>query len=76
MTPKISKTIQIIGKICEEHRFREKLLFVPSYSIGHQIGEYLAKKDVSWINLRIAEQESSRDPFIRILVIRQKLYTN
>lgn len=49
----MNKTIQIIGKICEEHRFREKLLFVPSYSIGHQIGEYLAKTGVSWINLRI-----------------------
>jgi len=49
----MNKTIQIIGEICEEHRFREKLLFVPSYSIGHQIGEYLAKTGVSWINLRI-----------------------
>ena len=25
---------------------------------------------------RLAEQESNRDPFIRILVIRQKLYIN
>jgi hypothetical protein len=49
----MNKTIQMIAQICEEHRFREKLLFVPSYSIGHQIGEYLAKTDVSWINLRI-----------------------
>ena len=53
MTPKISKTIQIIGKICQEHRFQEKILFVPSYYIGHQLGEYLAKTGVSWINLRI-----------------------
>ena len=49
----MNKTIQIIAEICKEHRFREKLLFVPSYSLGHQIGEYLAKTGVSWINLRI-----------------------
>jgi len=60
----MNKTIQMIAQICEEHRFREKLLCVPSYSIGHQIGEYLAKTDVSWINLRIAEQGSNGEPFI------------
>lgn len=49
----MNKTIQILAQICEEHRFQEKLLFVPSYSIGHQIGEYLAKTGTSWINLRV-----------------------
>ncbi len=49
----MDKTIKILAKICEEHRFQEKLLFVPSYYIGHQIGEYLAKTGTSWINLRI-----------------------
>jgi len=49
----MNKTIQMIAKICQEHRFEEKLLFVPSYAIGHQIGEYLAKTGTSWINLRV-----------------------
>jgi hypothetical protein len=48
----MNKTIQILSEICEKYRFEEKLLFVPSYSIGHQIGEYLAKTGTSWINLR------------------------
>jgi DNA repair protein RadC len=39
----------------EDDRPREKLL---------EYGEYLAKTDVAWINLRIAEQESNGDPFI------------
>ena len=60
----MNKSIQIIAQICEEHRFQEKLLFVPSCSIGHQIGEYLAKTGVSWINLRITEQETNGDPLI------------
>lgn len=49
----MNKTTENLSGICEEHRFEEKLLFVPSYSIGHQIGEYLAKTGTSWINLRV-----------------------
>ena len=37
----MNKTIQHLAEICKEHRFKEELLFVPSYSIGHQIGEDL-----------------------------------
>lgn len=49
----MNKTIEALAKICEEYRFEEKLLFVPSYSIGHQIGENLAKRGTPWINLRM-----------------------
>lgn len=48
----MKRTIQILSDICEKYRFEEKLLFVPSYSIGHQVGEVLARTGVSWINLR------------------------
>ena len=44
--------IEQLAAICQKERFREKLLFVPSYSLGHQIGEYLARSGCSWINLR------------------------
>lgn len=47
------KTIDALAGICDENRFQEKLLFVPSYSIGHQIGECLAKGGTPWINLRV-----------------------
>lgn len=49
----MNKTIQHLSEICEKHRFKEKLLLVPSYSVGHQIGENLAKAKGSWINLRV-----------------------
>ncbi|MDZ7697766.1 MAG: PD-(D/E)XK nuclease family protein [Deltaproteobacteria bacterium] len=49
----MNQTIQDLWKICEAYRFRDKLLFVPSYSIGHQLGEDLARKMGSWINLRM-----------------------
>jgi len=49
----MNKTIQHLSEICEKYRFKEKLLFVPSYSVGHQIGENLAKAMGSWINLRV-----------------------
>jgi len=49
----MNKTLEVLGRICDKYRFKEKLLFVPSYSIGHQIGEYLAKSGTSWINLRV-----------------------
>lgn len=48
----MNKTIEHLAEVCKKHRFEEKLLFVPSYSIGHQIGECLAKTGSSWINLR------------------------
>lgn len=44
--------IQCLSEICQKHPFEEKILFVPSYSIGHQIGEHVARAGTSWINLR------------------------
>lgn len=49
----MNQAIQHLSEICEEYRFKEKILFVPSYSIGHQIGENLAMEKGSWINLRV-----------------------
>jgi RecB family exonuclease len=48
----MNKAIRELAAICKEHRFDEKLLFVPSYAIGHQLGEFLAKSGHAWINLR------------------------
>lgn len=47
------KMIQAIARICEAHRFAEKLLFMPSYTTGLQVCEYLARTGTSWINLRV-----------------------
>ncbi len=48
----MSTILQELSGICDEHRFKEKLLFVPSYSVGHRIGEALARGGHAWINLR------------------------
>jgi ATP-dependent helicase/nuclease subunit B len=49
----MNRTIQHLSEICQKHRFEEKLLFVPSYGVGHQVTEHLAKSGTPWINLRI-----------------------
>ncbi len=49
----MNKTIQVLSEVIKENPLKEKLLFVPSYSIGHQIGEYLSRSGTSWINLRM-----------------------
>lgn len=48
----MNSTIKELAEICEKYRLAEKLLFVPSYSVGHQIGQWLAKSGAPWINLR------------------------
>jgi ATP-dependent helicase/nuclease subunit B len=41
-------------KICSEYRLEKKCLIVPSYQVGHQLGETLAKEGGSWVNLHFA----------------------
>jgi hypothetical protein len=49
----MNRTLDSLADLCKKHRLDENLLFVPSYSIGHQIGESLSKSGNPWINLRI-----------------------
>ena len=39
-------------EFCRVHLLGEKIFVVPSYQIGHQIGESLTAKGQSWVNLR------------------------
>jgi hypothetical protein len=50
---KLNQTIRCLAEIIKSNPLIEKLLFVPSYSIGHQIGECLSRSGTSWINLRV-----------------------
>jgi len=43
-----------LGEFCRGHLLDEKVFVVPSYQVGHQIGESLAKSGESWVNLRFA----------------------
>ena len=49
----MNQTIIGLTEIIKSNPLIEKILFVPSYSIGHQIGEYVARSGTPWINLRI-----------------------
>jgi len=55
-TPAHSKntTLPFLADFCEQHLLDEKILIVPSYQTGHQIGEALTKAGHSWANLRFA----------------------
>jgi ATP-dependent helicase/nuclease subunit B len=43
--------ISYLTRFCAEHRLEKKCLIIPSYQIGHQIGEALTKEGGSWVNL-------------------------
>jgi len=43
---------RFLAGFCGEHRLDEKIFIVPSFSVGHQIGEALAGAGEGWVNLR------------------------
>ena len=49
----MNRTIKELAEICEKNRLTEKLLFVPAHSVGHQVGQWIAKSGRPWVNLRI-----------------------
>ena len=50
--------IRFLAGFCGGHLLEEKIFVVPSYQVGHQIGESLAKAGHSWVNLRFATLQS------------------
>jgi len=54
----MSRSIQYLSRFCAEQRLEKKYLILPSYQIGHQIGEALAKEGGSWVNLNFASLPS------------------
>ncbi len=54
MFKKVNILIQFLAGFCGEHLLDEKIFVVPSYQVGHQIGESLTKAGHSWVNLRFA----------------------
>ncbi len=46
--------MRFLGEFCRGHLLDEKVFVVPSYQVGHQIGESLTKAGHSWVNLRFA----------------------
>jgi CRISPR/Cas system-associated exonuclease Cas4 (RecB family) len=48
----MNSLIRFLGRFCGDHLVEEKVFVVPSYQVGHQIGESLTKAGHSWVNLR------------------------
>ncbi len=44
--------IRFLASFCREHVLDEKVFVVPSFFVGRQIGEALARETGSWVNLR------------------------
>ncbi|MCK5608912.1 hypothetical protein KAR91_43970, partial [Candidatus Pacearchaeota archaeon] len=48
----MNSPIHFLAEFCRAHLLDEKIFVMPSYQIGHQIGESLAANGYSWVNLR------------------------
>jgi ATP-dependent helicase/nuclease subunit B len=47
----LNSLISFLAEFCKEHLLEEKIFIVPSYQLGHQIGEALTINGHSWVNL-------------------------
>ncbi len=47
----MSFLVLYLSRFCTEYKLAKKYLIVPSYQVGHQIGEALAKAGGAWANL-------------------------
>ena len=45
-------TIRFLAGFCREHPLDDKVFVCPSFVVGRQVGEALAREAGSWINLR------------------------
>ena len=54
----MSRLVPFLFRFCAEHPLEKKYLIVPSYQIGHQIGEALTKEGGAWINLHFVTLSS------------------
>jgi ATP-dependent helicase/nuclease subunit B len=52
-TPASARLIEELALVCAERPLDEKVLIVPSLSIGHEVVERLAREGHPWMNLRV-----------------------
>lgn len=45
-------TIRFLARFCREHPLDDKVFLCPSFVVGRQVGESLAREAGSWVNLR------------------------
>jgi hypothetical protein len=70
----MNSVIGFLRKFCGEHLLEEKVFVVPSYQVGHQIGESLTKGGQSWVNLRFATLPSLAQEYAEMDVSERDLH--
>ncbi|MCD6518070.1 MAG: PD-(D/E)XK nuclease family protein [Candidatus Aminicenantes bacterium] len=70
---KKNTTLSFLADFCSQHLLDEKILIVPSYQKGRQIGESLTKAGHSWVNLRFATLPSLAHEVCAEEIARAKL---
>lgn len=59
-----SKLIYFLSEFCRQNPITEKIVIVPSYRLGRQIGESLAARESPWVNLRFLTLPALADDVI------------
>ena len=69
----MNSLIGFLGEFCGGHLLEEKIFVVPSYQVGHQIGESLTKAGHSWVNLRFATLPSLAQEYAGLDISQEDL---
>ncbi len=65
--------IRFLGGFCGKHLLEEKIFVVPTYQVGHQIGESLTKVGHSWVNLRFETLPSLAQEYAGLDISQERL---
>ena len=68
-----SATVRFLAGFCREHPLEEKIFIVPSFIVGRQIGEALAREAGSWVNLRFVTLASLAQQTAALELSRREL---
>ena len=63
----------LLSDICNTYRLKEKILIVPSFSLGYQITESLVKNGFSYINLRIKTLSSLAHEVVALDLVKKSI---
>jgi len=69
----MNSVIRFLGEFCGGYLLEEKIFVVPSYQVGHQIGESLTKAGQSWVNLRFTTLPSLAQEYAGLDISQEDL---
>ena len=69
----MNSTLSFLAEYVRSHVLDEKIFVVPSFRIGHQVGESLARGGQSWVNLRFMTLHAMAQDVVGLEISRRKL---